>query len=88
MKTQNNGHHRSHHEIGEGIFDMSFINSLQSMSFEDAKKAACEKIESSLAKERNKERARKMLGQAHSLSSLMIATSNFSLSFAGYKVLA
>ena len=74
--------------IGEGIFTMEFVNTLDKFTHLDAAKNACnEVIEQSTAKDSNKQKARQLVYKSRTVRELMHGAANFSLSFQGLKVI-
>lgn len=78
---------RNQLDIGQGIFDMSVIFSLQTKSLFEAKKMLFDHIEVSKARDNNKRKAVELVKKSRSVQSLMVDCANFSLAFQGYKVL-
>ena len=75
-------------DIGEGIFDMEFINHIYGLGDLTAAKAeAFERIKASTANDVNKAKAMTMVSRSATLSKLVHAMTNFSLSFQGLKAI-
>lgn len=70
--------------MGQGIFDMDFINEMNSLGDVGIiKTKALERIDSSSALDRNRVKATLMVNKSRTKNDLIFGMTNFSLSFQG-----
>lgn len=74
---------RSEQDVGEGMFNMRFIASLEDLPLEKAKELAKERAENSKAKANNVRKAIDLINKSNKVDNLMISLANFSFSHQG-----
>lgn len=81
-----NAKNRRNNDVGEGLFPMSFISNIQSMSISEAKQKCIDHVRESTATTSNKAKAIEAVSKQYDINRLMICLSNFNLSHQGYGV--